>query len=54
VLTDSDVIISEVIVDPSSALGEYISTITTEDIKSFLCENYYITLLAMNYKTDTK
>lgn len=54
VLTESDVRIPEVVVDPASALAEYISTITTQDIKSFLCENYYISLLALNYKTETK
>ena len=40
VLTQADISIPEIVIDPESALAEFISTITTEDLMNFLCENY--------------
>lgn len=44
VMTEADLSIPEIMLDPESALAEFISSITTEDLKNFLCENYFITL----------
>lgn len=44
VLTEADLNIPEVVVDPASALAQFITGLTTEDLKNFLCKNYYITL----------
>jgi hypothetical protein len=45
-------IIPEPVIDPGSVQAAFIESVTTVDMKDFLCDNYKITFTASNYRTD--